>query len=621
MDRKFSAPSTNARRIRGSLLRTVGAWTLAGLGTGSFVAYLTVAANDSIRSFADACVLHAWVGLIYAIALAGVGLAATLVGWVCRIRPSRESAAFGAHIVAAYATGAAFWAAYGLVRHPIIWPAVQWQKYCALALAAAAAGGVAVISPALLIGVARRRAFRRTTAAVAALAVVAPLAFAYRVLLERSVNVHEPLSIKTNKTGRRVILLGLDGLDWRILRPLMEAGRLPNLKRLRDSGVSADLTTTVPTYSPIIWTTILSGVGESKHGIHDFTEMYIPGLRGGVQRFFNKPELLPKHVGMSELIYLLRKTPAFDYSKITSAHRRVKTVWNVVSEAGMRAAVLNWYATFPTEPLNGVLVSDRFTFAFGEGMAASVENVPGIVYPASYIKTIEASIAEYALPDVSGFFAVPDGADGTIAPTQEDLTLFGRENRADHMIAATGLHIARERSADFLAILIAGIDRCSHLYVPRMPYIVDRYYEYVDVWVGRYLETADDRTTIIVVSDHGWSYGDDGEPLGHWHAPDGVFIAAGDGIAAAGTLSRKPSVLDIAPTILALLGIPPSEELDGRVITEALAPEVTIVLAGRSVATYGRYHPPKSPTRRSAPSKDEIRRTIDRLKALGYVGE
>ena len=71
-------------------------------------------------------------------------------------------------------------------------------------------------------------------------------------------------------TGTKALLIGLDGADWNIIDPLVEAGRLPNLARLARSGVRGRLHSITPMLSPVIWTSIATGVQPSRHGIIDF---------------------------------------------------------------------------------------------------------------------------------------------------------------------------------------------------------------------------------------------------------------------------------------------------------------------------------------------------------------
>ena len=74
----------------------------------------------------------------------------------------------------------------------------------------------------------------------------------------------------------RVLLIGWDGADWRILDPLLERGDLPNLKALIDQGQKGILRSTVPTHSWAAWPSFLTGVDPADHGVYDILET-VPG--------------------------------------------------------------------------------------------------------------------------------------------------------------------------------------------------------------------------------------------------------------------------------------------------------------------------------------------------------
>ena len=89
------------------------------------------------------------------------------------------------------------------------------------------------------------------------------------VVLFAPENTEEPP--KVDYTGsKRVILLGMDGLDPNVMDKMMDAGELPNFDRLRKEGSYSRLQTTLPPETPVAWSGIGTGCSPGKHGIFDF---------------------------------------------------------------------------------------------------------------------------------------------------------------------------------------------------------------------------------------------------------------------------------------------------------------------------------------------------------------
>jgi tetratricopeptide (TPR) repeat protein len=129
---------------------------------------------------------------------------------------------------------------------------------------------------------------------------------------------------RTANSPRRVLFVGLDGADWHYLDQLMAAGVMPNLQQLVHAGRRGPLLTQQPPLSPLVWTTMMTGVSPLEHRILDFTR-------------FNP---------ISHTL-----------EPITSDERAVPALWNMVASKGKRAAVFGMWATYPAEP--GVLLTDR----------------------------------------------------------------------------------------------------------------------------------------------------------------------------------------------------------------------------------------------------------------------
>jgi predicted AlkP superfamily phosphohydrolase/phosphomutase len=153
-----------------------------------------------------------------------------------------------------------------------------------------------------------------------------------------------PRKAKTNK----VVILGLDGLDPMICERLMDAGKLPNLSRLRETGSYHRLATSTPAMSPVAWSTFATGADASRHGIFDFLSRdprtYLPRLSSssvyGEARFLKiGPWRFPVKKGG---VRFLRKSESF---------------WKTLGEYGVFSTVLRVPITFPPEKINGIILA------------------------------------------------------------------------------------------------------------------------------------------------------------------------------------------------------------------------------------------------------------------------
>src|SRR6516165_7545109 len=131
-----------------------------------------------------------------------------------------------------------------------------------------------------------------------------------------------------SRLTQKVLLVGWDAADWQVIRPLMRTGKMPHLQRLVETGVRGNLTTLAPILSPLLWTTIATGKRADKHGILGFVEP--DPASGGIR-------------------------------PVASTSRKCKTIWNILTQEGLRTHVVGWFASHPAEPINGVNVSNFFT--------------------------------------------------------------------------------------------------------------------------------------------------------------------------------------------------------------------------------------------------------------------
>jgi len=140
-------------------------------------------------------------------------------------------------------------------------------------------------------------------------------------------------------TYKRVIVIGMDGLDPRIVERMMNDGQMANFAKLAREGTFSTLQTTIPPESPVAWVSAATGVNPGQHGLYDFIRRdptnYLPDL-----------SLLRTSKG-------ILSGPGGQFVPATAQ----KAFWDILGEAGIKTTVLRWPVTFPAQPVNGRLLS------------------------------------------------------------------------------------------------------------------------------------------------------------------------------------------------------------------------------------------------------------------------
>lgn len=147
---------------------------------------------------------------------------------------------------------------------------------------------------------------------------------------------------------RKVVMLGLDGLDPDRAEMLMQRGELPHLAKLRDAGGYRRLGTSMPALSPVAWSTFATGVDPSRHGIFDFIARdprnYAPLLSSS--EVYGHTRM----VGIGPFRIPVSKGGV-------RGLRRSRTFWSVLSTHGVKSSVLRVPITFPVEKIDGVMIA------------------------------------------------------------------------------------------------------------------------------------------------------------------------------------------------------------------------------------------------------------------------
>lgn len=443
-------------------------------------------------------------------------------------------------------------------------------------------------------------------------------------------------AFQVEPTETKVLLFAVDGVTWKTLDPLLRAGKLPALSRLVRDGASGPLATFEPTESPLIWTSIATGMTPQKHGIRDYVVTKIPGLNasylfGLVQASY------PRFTGVRLVINLARELGVIETLPVTSDMRRAKALWNILGEAGFTVGVNSWWATWPAEEVNGYLVSEYISMT-PEPHARSLEPTSErLTHPQALYSEIQPLLKglndEMDKEEVDRFMRLSDSELETLnGPYRSDepLSNFKWIYHRDTNTWLTEKLLMQRFQPSFSTLYLRGIDVISHLYwqfveperfegidpadQARFGKLLENYTILIDSVIGDFLELIDEDTVVFVVSDHGMEA--TGElPLSgnHSGAPDGIIIVSGKNIRP--SRLENVSVFDITPTILHLMGLPVSREMDGRVVTEMMNEEFVSAHPVREIDSYG---PNRAPHAKPVDydSREEIEQ---RLKALGYL--
>src|SRR6266850_3681910 len=208
----------------------------------------------------------------------------------------------------------------------------------------------------------------------------------------------------------KIVMLGLDGATFDLILPWVQAGKLPHLARLLNTGIAGTLRSTIPPMSPPAWNSFMTGTNPGKHGIYDFTG---------------------------------RTSHSYETHFINASWRRAPTLWRHLSQAGKRVAVLSVPFTYPPEKVNGLMVSGMDA----PGVAGLVDR--SATYPPDLYDDINRNIGDY--PMGPNLFAYTDPGE------MVDAAL-----RTIDKKTAAARYLYKQEEWDFFMLVLGETDAASH---------------------------------------------------------------------------------------------------------------------------------------------------------------
>lgn len=402
----------------------------------------------------------------------------------------------------------------------------------------------------------------------------------------------------------KVLLIGWDAADWKIIGPLLAKGQMPALKKLIDNGVYGNMSTMNPPYSPMLWSSVATGKTPDKHGVLGFLEL-MPNLKG--------------------------------VRPVTVNSRKTRALWNIFHNQGLKSNVVGWWPSFPAEPINGAVVSDKFQKVNPKPTAKNPIQ-KGTIHPQGLTKDLKDlrmfphEITEaHILPFMPKAVQIDQEKDKGL----EKFSKIMAENVSVH---AAATNLMRTTEWDFMAVYYDLIDHFCHAFMkfhpPKLKQIpqnlfeiykdnISGAYRFQDMMLERMMTLVDDDTTIIVMSDHGYESGNkrilkmpkyQAAPALE-HRQFGVFVASGPNIKKNEKIFGL-SLIDVAPTILNMYDLPIGKDMDGKVafdIFKAITPPKFIDSWDTVSGDFGEHN---NPEEQDALNDEE---TLKQLIELGYI--
>lgn len=298
----------------------------------------------------------------------------------------------------------------------------------------------------------------------------------------------------------QVLVIGLDGAEWDVMLPMIEEGRLPTIERLMEDGLHGPLRSTLPLESPVAWTSMTTGTDPGTHGIYGFVE-----LRNG--------SLTP----------------------LTADDVRADRVWDHVDG---RSVVVNVPQTFPPADINGSLVASY--------LAVEDENY---THPPELQDRLDR--IGYNREVLQDSF---ERGDEELFLTSLDATVEARTQAIELLLD--------EEDWELGFVAYTGLDRLQHYFWdarqdPGSEHhgAIEQQYERLDAEIGRILDHAGEDTTVMLVSDHGFTGLEDYVYLNDWLHQQGYLEIEGSSGSDPGLLQRLGLTQERAVDLLSDIGL------------------------------------------------------------------
>lgn len=276
----------------------------------------------------------------------------------------------------------------------------------------------------------------------------------------------------------KLLIIGLDGATWKVLNPLIDKGKLPNIKSLVDHGVSGELESVFPPVTGPAWLSMATGKNPGKTGVFDF---------------------------------LNRRDETLNSEPVNSQHFiNNKTYWDYLSNRGFQVGILNHPMLFPPYKINGFMVAglgaspeDQFTYPLDlkEELNYATD---GYQLAVSWNSPKYHEKKELLIDDLEGILKKKiKGAKYCLNNYELNLALviFQESDILQHCMWKDWEHPDAAFHKEFI-----------------------HYWELLDEAIGRVINTVENNTTVMLVSDHGFGLLDENFLINKWLLRNGYLV-------------------------------------------------------------------------------------------------
>jgi predicted AlkP superfamily phosphohydrolase/phosphomutase len=269
-----------------------------------------------------------------------------------------------------------------------------------------------------------------------------------------------------NKTDKKVVIIGLDGLPYQTFLSLSTDPKFSTFNRIFKLGFKSKMLTVVPPYSPPAWASIITGMNPAKHGIYD----------------------------------LMRRTEEDRLKLLGSSLLRGKTIWDIASVYGRKVIVMNVPITYPAYPVNGILIS-----------GFPVLNPEKSVYPQNLLNQIKTNVGKYIVDiDVGPMYSIRNVDD--FIEKLGHITL---------QRAKTLVYLMENYEWDLVFGVFTEIDRLHHVFwgclkkeslfskyeITKYKQLLTSYYTTLNDALDQIVRIVNEHNALlIIISDHGFEY-------------------------------------------------------------------------------------------------------------------